>query len=491
MIHGRKWLSLISFKWTIAFGTGKPLCSCGVHTGHPWKPRKNQKVVALTQKILQLSHRGNIANARRMFDQMLVRDSVTWNVMIGCFLENGMIQHAREVFDEMPEKTSVSWNTMIMGYINLGKTHIAQKIFVVMPDKDVVSWTAMITGLCRASQVDDAWCLFKRMPDANEVSWSSIVSGFQQNGFAKESLKVFKEMLVAGVRPTAHVFTSTLSACADLAAVSTSEQIYSQVLKRGFHGNNHVGNSAISMFVKCGCFHHAKRAFRELNEPDLVTWNAMIVGFAQHGFGIEAMMIFHQMQKAQVLPDSISYMGVLHGCSHCGYVEDGKKYFQSMETDHGISPVAEHFAAMVDLYARAGHLSEAYEFILKQTFEPTAVLWRSLLSGCRIWGATEMGVFAAEQILRIEPNNSSACLMIIDIFSMAGKWKEVAKMRQYMRDTQTRKELGHSWIDVKGRNYLFTTGDDIHPEMDQISAMVDLLAYGMSKQYVMPKGLPD
>ncbi|KAK4478643.1 hypothetical protein RD792_014133 [Penstemon davidsonii] len=441
----------------------------------------------------QLSLRGEVEHARKIFDQMCTRDSVSWNIMIKCYIENAMVENARELFDEMPERTSVSWNTMIMGYIKTGRTNMALKLFIVTPDKDVVTWTAMITGLCRASRVNDAWLLFEKMPEPNAVSWSSIISGFQQNGFANESLNVFKKMLSVGIQLTSsHLFTSVLSACADLTMVSLSEQVYSQILKRGFHANyTLLGNSAITTFVKTGSFHNARLVFLDLDKPDIVTWNAMITGFAQYGYGLEAMMIFHQMQKAKVLPDGISYMGVLHGCSHNGYVKEGEQYFQSMKTDYGISPGLEHFAAMVDLYARAGKLEKAYKIIIEMPFEPTVVFWRTLLSGCRKWGDLDMALCAAEEILKLEPYNSSACLMVIDMFALAGKWEDVRKMRRVMRKTEARKELGCSWIDVKGRNYLFTTGDKIHPEADWIFSVIELLRHDCAIDYTRLEGFPN
>ncbi|KAK4419201.1 Pentatricopeptide repeat-containing protein, mitochondrial [Sesamum alatum] len=63
---------------------------------------------------------------------------------------------------------------------------------------------------------------------------------------------------------------------------------------------------------------------------------------------------------------------------------------------------------MVDLYARAGRLKEAYKVILDLPFEPTTIFSRTLLNRCRIRGNTEFGVCAAEQILKLEPYNSSA-----------------------------------------------------------------------------------
>ncbi|CAA2962241.1 Pentatricopeptide repeat-containing protein At3g53360, mitochondrial [Olea europaea subsp. europaea] len=64
----------------------------------------------------------------------------------------------------------------------------------------------------------------------------------------------------------------------------------------------------------------------------------MIIGYEQHGYGVKAMIVFHQMQKARFLPNGISYTGVLHSCSHCGFVEEGKQYFRSMDMEYGISP---------------------------------------------------------------------------------------------------------------------------------------------------------
>lgn len=455
------------------------------------KDAKDDPLVRLTKRMVQHSLKKEVDRARKIFDQMGRKDSVSWNVMIKCYIENNRIFDAREMFDEMPVRTSVTLNTMIMGYIKAGKTHIALKLFTVMPDKDVVSWTAIVTGLCRSSQVDDAWHLFEQMPEANSVSWSSIISGFQQNGFVCESLNVFKKMLVDGTQPNSHSFTSALAACANLALVSPSEQFYCQLFKRGFEGNTCIGNSAISMFVKSGSFHNARRVFVELTEPDLVTWNSMIMGYAQHGYGVEAMMIFHQMQKARFSPDDISYMGVLHSCSHCGYVEEGKQYFRSMDMDYGISPEPVHFACMVDLFARAGKLEEAYTIIKQMPFVLKPIIWRTLLNGCRIWGDLELGVYAAEQILELEPNNWSACSMVVDIFALAGKWKELGKMRRHMRQLETRKELGCSWIDVKGKTHLFTTGDGNHKETDKIFKIIELLAEDTDRYGSRLEGLDD
>ncbi|KAK3008363.1 hypothetical protein RJ639_014891 [Escallonia herrerae] len=309
-----------------------------------------------------------------------------------------------------------------------------------------------------------------------------MISGFQQNGLAAESLNVFKEMLAVGVHPTSHCFTSALVASADLAMISVSEQVYSQLFKRRFESNIHIGNSAISMFIKSGSFLNAKRVFSDLPQPSLVTWNSIIMGHAQHGYGVESMMIFHQMQKAHLLPDGISFLGVLHGCNHCGFVEEGKWYFHSMETDYGISPGPEHFASMVDLFARSGLLKQAYEVIVQMPFEVTPIFWRTLLNGCRIWGDLELGINAADQVFNLEPYSSSACMMAIDIYALTGRWEKVGEMRQPMREGDKRKEVGYSWIDIKGKSNMFTTRDEVHPDLYYIYSVLKLLFYDTAER---------
>ncbi|XP_057983352.1 pentatricopeptide repeat-containing protein At4g02750-like [Malania oleifera] len=437
-------------------------------------------MVEETKRILDYSQKGEIDYARRIFELMTHRDTVSWNVMIRGYVENHRISHARDVFDRMPERNAVSWNTMVMGYAQEGKTDIALKLFVVMPHKDVVAWTAIITGLSRASKIEDAWCLFKQIPEPNSVSWSSIISGFQHNGLAAESLNLFKEMLSAGVEPTSHSFTSALAASADLAMFSVSQQLYSQLLKRGFECNTPIGNSTISTFIKSGSFYCAKRVFVSLHVRDTVTWNSMIMGYGQHGYGREAIMVFHQMQKARFLPDSISFMGVLLGCSRHGFVEEGKRYFYSMEKDYGIPPGPEHYACLVDLLARSGSLKEATDVILEMPFEPTPIFWRTLLNGCKIWGDLELGVYAASQNLKLEPYNSSAHLIVSDIYAADGRGKEVREIRKQMRE-QEAKELGCSWVEIKGRIHLFASRDETHPESDCIYPTLKLLFNDMSE----------
>lgn len=439
---------------------------------------RNEALISWTKQISAFSNEGKLDLARKVFDEMAFWDCISCNVMIREYIRHGKTQGARDLFDNMPERNTISWNSMIMAYANESRLHIALKLFLVMPDekKDTISWTTIISGLSCDSRITDSWQLFKQLPEPDSASWSSIISGFQQNGLSSESLMLFKKMLSVGRRPTVHSLTSILAAAADLAALSNGQQLYCQLLKSGFDHNNLVRNSAISMFMKSGCLDSAVKVFNSIHQPDMFTWNAMISGYGQHGYAVEAILVFHQMQKVGFRPDRISFLGVLQGCSHRGLVKEGILYFDSMQKDFGVRKEPEHYVCMVDILARAGLLKESAMIIVKMPFEPTSIFWRTLLNGCRINRDLKLGLYAADQVLELESSNAASSLMVMQMYAAAGRQTEVAWMRRWMTEKDTRKELSSSWIEIKGKVYIFTTRDETHPDSENIYMMLELLA---------------
>lgn len=85
-----------------------------------------------------------------------------------------------------------------------------------------------------------------------------------------------------------------------LGFTNLGEQLHAKICKLGFDSFVCVGNSLIAMYVKCGC-EDGISAFEEMGEKDnIVTWNAILAGCAQNGFGDEAIMAFDEMKAKGV-----------------------------------------------------------------------------------------------------------------------------------------------------------------------------------------------
>jgi pentatricopeptide repeat protein len=120
------------------------------------------------------------------------------------------------------------------------------------------------------------------------------------------------------------------------------------------------------------------------------------------GFGRESVKVFEDMVKEEISPSIIRFVSVLGACSHAGLVDEGRRLFESM-TNYNVSRRAEHYACMVDLLGRAGHLDEAVELIQGMHIEPSPQVWGSLLGACRIHGHVEYAEMACSRLFDLEP----------------------------------------------------------------------------------------
>lgn len=158
-----------------------------------------------------------------------------------------------------------------------------------------------------------------------------------------------------------------------------------------------------------------------------------------------------------------------------------------MKNDCKIEPNLEHYACMVDLLSRAGKLSEAYKFVKAMPIEPNATIWGALLRGCRIHHDVKLAEKVAENVFELEPGNTGYYVLLSNIYAEAEKWEEVKKMRERIGRPGLRKNPGCSWIEIKGKVYIFVAGGTAHPEARKIESLLRKLRKNMKEDGYLPK----
>ncbi|KAH7426288.1 hypothetical protein KP509_11G093900 [Ceratopteris richardii] len=96
------------------------------------------------------------------------------------------------------------------------------------------------------------------------------------------------------------------------------------------------------------------------------------------------------MQEVHVTPDAVTFSCVLSACSRANLVVRGQEIFKMMRDTYSIIPSAYHINCIVDLLARAGHVSEAEKLVNSSPDIPTFDTCRALLNACRKF--VEVGV---------------------------------------------------------------------------------------------------
>jgi pentatricopeptide repeat protein len=451
--------------------------------------------------------------AEELFNRMPFRNTVSWAAMIAGFAQNCRSEEALALLQALHRKgllpslssltsslfacsntealetgkqvhslavkagcqfNSYVCNSLITVYAKCRNMDFVRQVFNRMAVKDTVSWNSFITALVQNNLLEEARDTFDKMPSRDVVSWTTIISAYAQAYQWNETLEIFRSMLHEHELPNSPVLTILLGVSGSLGASKLGQQIHIVATKLGMDSELIVANALISMYFRFGCSDSLK-IFYSMEERDIFTWNTTITGYAQHGLGREAIRMYEAMQSAGVLPNEVTFVGLLHACSHSGLVDQGRQFFKSMSCDYGLVPLLEHYACMVDLLGRAGDVQEAEQFILNMPIEPDTVIWSALLGACKIHKNVEVGRRAAEKLFDIEPSNAGNYVMLSNIYSSLGMWDEVAKVRKRMKEQGVNKEPGCSWMQIKNKMHSFVTGDEEHEQIEDIHATLQEL----------------
>ncbi|PSS04029.1 Pentatricopeptide repeat-containing protein [Actinidia chinensis var. chinensis] len=429
-------------------------------------------------------------SVRKVFEMMPERDLVSWNTVIAGNAQNGMYEEALNMVREMgngnlqPDSFTLSSVLPIFAeYVNVVKGKEIHGYAIRHGfDTDVFIGSSLIDMYANCTRVEDSCQVFKLLPQRDSVSWNSVIAGCVQNGMFDEGLKLFRQMLLANVKPKHVSFSSIMPACAHLTTLHLGKQLHGCIVRGGFDDNVFIASSLVDMYAKCGNIKIAKWIFNSMEQHDMVSWTAMIMGCALHGHAHEAISLFEQMEMEGVKPNSVAFIAVLTACSHAKLVDEAWQYFNRMIQVHGIAPGLEHYAAVADLLGRAGKLEEACEFISSMRIEPTGSVWSTLLAACRVHKNIELAKKVADKIFTLDPGTMGAYVLLSNTYSAAGKWKDAAKLRTAMRDKGMRKKPACSWIEVKNNVHAFVAGDKSHPSYFRINEVLKVLLELMERE---------
>jgi pentatricopeptide repeat protein len=437
---------------------------------------------------------GSMEDAWAVFNKMPSRDVVSWTAMIFGHVKYGQGLKALELFRQMQQE-GVQPNTVtFMGVLNACASLVAleegrcahEQIIQSGCESDVSVGSSLIDMYAKCGSMDDACRVFDKMVSRDVVSWTVMMLGHVKCGQGQKALGLFRQMQQEGVLPNAVTFMVVLNACASVVALEEGRRVHEQIIQSSCESDVFVGNSLIDMYAKCGSMEDAWRVFNTMPSRDVVSWNAMLGGFALHGHGEEALAHFERMCEEGIEVDNVTFVCLLSACSHAGLLCEGQRSFGSMSTVHKISAKLEHYTCMVDLLGRAGHLHEAEDMIKVMPCKPDVAVWMALLGACRIHGNVEMGERIAKHILEVDPGNAAGYVLLSNIYAAAGKWDLSEKVQSQRKERGVKKQSGRTWIEVNNEVHTFVVDDQDHPQIIEIRAELKRLYRQMQEAGYVP-----
>ena len=207
-----------------------------------------------------------------------------------------------------------------------------------------------------------------------------------------------------------------LKCCTREKDLCKGHRMHEDILERGLLKKSiYIGTALVDMYAKCGALSKAQLVFDELPTQNVVSWTALIGGYAQYGHGEKALCCFEQMQQKGLSPDALTYVCILKACGSIKDAQKGSEIHAEIVKHGMLGNDSVLGTALVDMYAKCGALAKAQQVFDVLPIQNT-VSWNVLISGYCQHGHCEEALkcFQEMRCQGVSPNSITfACVLKI------------------------------------------------------------------------------
>ncbi|MCO5580308.1 hypothetical protein L7F22_034174 [Adiantum nelumboides] len=411
---------------------------------------------------------GSLIEAQKVFDNLALRKPAAWGSMITGYAEFGDGLSALKFFDRMQQvgiqPSNITYLCVIKACDSIQDSQVGKLIhhgvYENSFEQDIQVGTALVDMFAKGGEMEEARHIFDRLQERNVVTWGAMLTGYAQQEHSLSTLELYEELQLGSIEPNRVIFFSTLKACCSIGTWSLGGIIHSHIVRSSLETDLRLGNALVDMYARCGGLQEAECVFEKLSSRDVISYNAMITGFAERGDCKMALDCLEDMCKQGLKPDVIIFTTALTACSHAGLVNEAYSLFNRMRIDYNIIPDMGHFTCILDLLGSGGRLREAEALIDTMHMPPDLAIWRSLLTSSRIYKDVELGSKCFEHAIRLEPDDATVYTLMTSIYMDSNEWDKVQDIQEQRMRASARKKPGKARIGINNKVYEFVVGED-------------------------------
>jgi pentatricopeptide repeat protein len=392
------------------------------------------KDIALGNALIDMYAKyGAFATAEEVMKDLPVRDAASWNSLISGYTEHGLCREALQSFERMkcdgisPDK--ITFICILKACASMEAIEKGKQIHDEVVDscllEDTMLGTALVDMYAKCGLLAKAQKVLEELSVRNLTAWSALISGYAQRGKIDEALHCLERMQSEGFYPDAVTFMCLLKACGRAKAIDKGKRIHDHIARMQLLDEDIVlSNALLDMYVKCGMLHKAHRLLRELHVRDDISWNTLIVGYAQSGQCHEALTCFEEMQADGLSPSFVTFICILNICGNTGAIDKGKQIHEEVQ-NRGLLKVDIVLGnALVDMYVKCGMLAKARQ-VLDELPTRDVISWSVLIAGYAQQGQGHEALICLKDMLSegISPDTVTL-LCVLSSCSRSGLWNE-------------------------------------------------------------------
>uniref|UniRef100_A0A453FNP3 Pentatricopeptide repeat-containing protein n=1 Tax=Aegilops tauschii subsp. strangulata TaxID=200361 RepID=A0A453FNP3_AEGTS len=232
--------------------------------------------------------------------------------------------------------------------------------------------------------IEDARLAFEMVPHDDVILWSFMISMYAQSNQNEQAFELFIKMMWSSLVPNEYSLSSVLQACANMPLLDLGEQIHSNAIKIGHESELFVGNALMDLYARCSDMESSLKIFLSLRDANEVSWNTIIVGYSQSGFGEDALTVFRGMRAAPAPSTQVTYSSVLRACASTASINHvGQVHCLVEKSTFNSDTIVSN--SLIDSYAKCGCIRDACKIFETQK-EHDLISWNAIISGYVVHG---------------------------------------------------------------------------------------------------------
>ncbi|KAF5745079.1 hypothetical protein HS088_TW07G00660 [Tripterygium wilfordii] len=337
---------------------------------------------------------GALSDCQKLFGEMGNHDPVSWNIVLSGFA--GVRTHdveAMRMFCAMhvanePKPTSITIAIILPVYARLGELCTGKSVHSYAIKSGLETHTlvgnALVSMYAKCGLVlNDSYAAFNSIGDKDVVSWNAIIAGFSENGLMEDAFRLFRLMLKGSTKPNYATIVNIIPVCSSFHkffAYHFGKEIHGYILRRNELGTDgFVSNALMSFYLRVGRMEVAELLFQRINSKDLVSWNALIAGYASNGEWLKALELFRKLLSLKTIgPDSVTLVSILPACAHLHNLQVGKEIHGFVLRHPHLQDDTAVGNALVNFYAKCDKTEAAYHTFLMIS-KRDLISWNSML----------------------------------------------------------------------------------------------------------------
>ncbi|KAH7437307.1 hypothetical protein KP509_05G065200 [Ceratopteris richardii] len=344
--------------------------------------------------VSMLADCGAFDEANEVLERLPSCNERSWTSLMSAYYDDNQPQKASILYQKMQEHGVIpSTFTLVvvlktcaaLKYMSQGK-QIHMNVVYTGYERDVFVGNALVDMYSKCGSFMDGLEVCKMLPVRDVVTWTAIITGYIEYGHYKEAMTCFDAMHEDGVAPNVVTYICILRAIAGTYSLRNAHEVHMQVVLCGYEQDQAVGNTLVAMYGKCGFLSCAQGVFSRLHFRNVVSWNSLIAGYAEHDFDESVVKAYKQMQTESVPPDLVTMVYALKACGSLKAINMGH-IIHADAVMKGVDDLSVGNAT-VDMYARCNFIADAQVALIRLPVKDV-VSWNSLIFGYAEQGSCE------------------------------------------------------------------------------------------------------